>query len=426
MLNKNPPTHKVMARQSKIWDVIVIGGGASGMMASAVASSSGKSVLLIDKNKNLGEKLKITGGGRCNITNNEPDIHKFLKIYGEGAPYLYSPFSIFGVKDTFSYFESRGLPLVVQARNRVFPASEKAIDVYNVLYKELIKNKVEIKTNCVVNGFIKSADKIININTSSGQFYAKSFILATGGLSHPETGSTGDGLNFLRDLGHEVIDFTPDIVPIEVREDWVKKLSGTSLSFMKITFYLDNKKQFSKTGKILFTHFGLSGPLILNSAKKINELLSLGEVTAYIDMYPDTTEGLLDDRIIKIFDANKNKNLKTIIKEFVPEGMNRAIEELIDFIDTDIKVHSIKKEERIKIVKLLKKLPMSIVGLMGYDRAVVADGGVSVSEIDMKTMRSKLFGNLYVTGDLLHLNRNSGGYSLQICWTTGYIAGTSI
>ncbi len=415
-----------MARQSKIWDVIVIGGGASGMMASAVASSSGKSVLLIDKNKNLGEKLKITGGGRCNITNNEPDIHKFLKIYGEGAPYLYSPFSIFGVKDTFSYFESRGLPLVVQARNRVFPASEKAIDVYNVLYKELIKNKVEIKTNCVVNGFIKSADKIININTSSGQFYAKSFILATGGLSHPETGSTGDGLNFLRDLGHEVIDFTPDIVPIEVREDWVKKLSGTSLSFMKITFYLDNKKQFSKTGKILFTHFGLSGPLILNSAKKINELLSLGEVTAYIDMYPDTTEGLLDDRIIKIFDANKNKNLKTIIKEFVPEGMNRAIEELIDFIDTDIKVHSIKKEERIKIVKLLKKLPMSIVGLMGYDRAVVADGGVSVSEIDMKTMRSKLFGNLYVTGDLLHLNRNSGGYSLQICWTTGYIAGTSI
>jgi len=432
MLKNNPPTHKVMARQSKIWDVIVIGGGASGMMASAVASSLGKSVLLIDKNKNLGEKLKITGGGRCNITNNEPDIHKFLKIYGEGAPYLYSPFSIFGVKDTFSYFESRGLPLVVQARNRVFPETEKAIDVYNILYKELIKNKVEIKTGCVVNGFIDNDAKIININTNEGQFYAKSFVLATGGLSHPETGSTGDGLTFLKNLGHSVIDFTPDIVPIEVKEDWVKKLSGATLSFMKITFRLDEpntkqgKKAFSKTGKILFTHFGLSGPLILNSAKEVGQLLSHGNVSAYIDMYPDTTEGLLDDRIIKIFDANKNKNLKTIIKEFVPEGMNKAIEELIDFLDIDMKVHSIKKEDRIKIVKLLKKLPMSIVGLMGYDRAVVADGGVSLSEVDMKSMRSKLFSNLYVTGDLLHLNRNSGGYSLQICWTTGYIAGISV
>jgi len=411
--------------KNKIWDVVIMGGGASGMMAAAVSSANSKSVLIIDKNVDLGEKLKITGGGRCNITNNEPDIHKLLKVYGEGAPYLYTPFSIFGVKDTFSYFESRGLPLVVQARNRVFPATEKAYDVYNVLYKELIKNKVEIKTNCIVSNIIHNNKKIININTSQGQFYAKSFILCTGGLSHPETGSTGDGYKFLEDLGHTVTAPTPDVVPIEIKESWVKALAGTTLSFMKITFCLEGKNQFSKIGKILFTHFGLSGPLILNSANKINILLQKGNVTALIDLYPDTNNKVLEEKIIKVFDLNKNKILKTVIKDFVPDGMSFAIQKLINFIDLEKKVHSITKEERREIVKLLKALPITVVGLMGYDRSVVVNGGVELSEIDMKTMRSKLYENLYITGDLLHLNRNSGGYSLQICWTTGYIAGVS-
>jgi len=420
------PKNKINKQSNKIWDVIIIGGGASGMMAGCVASSHGLAVLVIDKNKVLGEKLKITGGGRCNITNNEPDIHKLLKVYGEGAPYLYSPFSVFGVKDTFNFFETRGLPLVAQARNRVFPKTEKAIDVYNVLYKELIKNNAVIKTNCTILDINKKGDKIISINTNQGEFHAKSYILATGGMSHPETGSTGDGFRFLKELGHKVKDPTPDIVPIAIHENWVKDLAGISLSFMKITFFLNKEKQFSKTGKILFTHFGLSGPLILNSAKKIKNLLDKGEVTASIDLYPDTTIGDLEKKIIKIFDANKNKILKTIIKEIVPDGMAKAFEEIIDFIDLETKVHSIKKEERRKIVDLLKGLLITVDGLMDLYRAVVVDGGVALSEIDMKTMRSKLIDNLYVTGDLLHLNRNSGGYSLQICWTTGYIAGTSV
>lgn len=410
----------------KVWDVIILGGGASGMMAGAVASSFGKSVLILDKNKTLGEKLKITGGGRCNITNNEPDIHKFLKIYGEGAPFLYTPFSIFGVKDTFKYFESRGLPLVVQARNRVFPATEKALDVYNVLYKELVKNNVIIKINCTVFGFINNENKIININTNQGQFYAKSFILATGGLSHPETGSTGDGFKWLKDLGHTVKDPSPDIVPLAVSNAWVKTLAGVSLSFMKITFFLEGKKQFSKRGKILFTHFGLSGPLILNSSKKVSDLLEEdGRVSAFIDAFPDTNEGKLEESIIKIFDANKNKILRTVFKDIAPDGTAKAIEMIDKSIDFDMKVHSVTKEDRKKIVKLLKALPVNITNLMGYERSVVADGGVLLSEINMKTMRSKKFSNLFVTGDLLHLSRNSGGYSLQICWTTGYIAGIS-
>jgi predicted Rossmann fold flavoprotein len=417
--------NKINKHQNKIWDVIIIGGGASGLMAGAVASARSLSVLVLDKNKALGEKLKMTGGGRCNITNNEPDIHKMLSVYGEGAPYLYSPFSIFGVKDTFKYFESRGLPLVVQARNRVFPTTEKATDVLDVLHKELKKNKADIKMNCIVSNIIHKGNKIVSVETNQGQFSARSFILATGGLSHPETGSTGDGLRFLRELGHTIIEPSPDIVPIMVRENWVKELSGVSLSFMKITFYLNRVKQFSKTGKILFTHFGLSGPLILNSAKNIKVLLDKGIVTAHIDLYPDTSIGDLEKRIIKVFDLNKNKMLKSIIKDIVPDGMAQAFLEIIDFIDLETKVHSVIKEDRRKIVDLLKALPVSIEDLMGYDRSVVSDGGVILSEIDMKTMRSKKFPNLYVTGDLLHLSRNSGGYSLQICWTTGYIAGLS-
>ena len=195
---------------------------------------------------------------------------------------------------------------------------------------------------------------------------------------------------------------------------------------MKITFFLDDKKAFSKKGKILFTHFGLSGPLILNSSSLVSGLLQTGIVTATIDAYPDTNHGALEEKIIKIFDLNKNKNLRTILKEFVPEGTAKALEEVFSFIELDTKVHSVKKEDRKKIVHLLKALPITIVGLMGYDRAVVADGGVSLSEIDTKTMQSKLFNNLYVTGDLLDINRPSGGFSLQLCWTSGYVAGKSV
>lgn len=415
-----------MVRQDIIWDVIIIGGGASGMMTGAISSRRGKSVLILEKNKDLGEKLKITGGGRCNITNKEFDNKKFLKNYGKAEPFLYSPFSIFSAKDTFSYFESLGLPLVVQARNRAFPETEKAYDVYKVLKDELNKNKVVIKNDTQVKDIVSKNNIVSEVVTNKGTFFAKSFVLATGGTSHPETGSTGDGFKFLKKLGHSVKDPTPSVVPIEVSDKWVHALAGVSLSFMKITFYLEGKKQFSKTGKVLFTHFGLSGPLILNSASSIGALLQAGIVTAFIDMYPDTDLGSLEDRIIKVFDNNKNKAFKNILKEIIPEGTSKGIEILLDFIDPEIKVHSITKETRKKLVQLLKVLPIHITNLMGYDRAVVVDGGVSLSEIDTKKMQSKLYKNLYITGDLLDINRPSGGYGLQICWTTGYVVGISV
>jgi len=412
--------------RNEIYDVIIIGGGASGMTAGIFAGMKGKKVLIIEKNKSLGEKLKITGGGRCNVTNAELDTKALLSHYGDAEQFLYSPFSQFGVKETFDFFEKRGLPLVIQARKRAFPKTEKAIDVFNVLKKDLEKYKVSFRFGCVAKKIIHKKGKIEGILTNQGTFTANSYICATGGMSHPETGSTGDGFNWLKDLGHNVKTPSPTIVPIATKEEWSKVLSGLSLSFMKITFFLEGKKAFSKTGKILFTHFGISGPLILNSAKEVGDLLQAGKVTATIDAYPHTDLGALERNIINTFDKYKNKVLKNVLKEITPEGFSPGFRMLLPEEMLETKVHSITKEQRKIIVHLLKELPLTITQLMGFERAVVADGGVILSEIDMKTMRSKVISNLFVTGDLLNITRPSGGYSLQLCWTSGFVAGNNV
>ena len=408
------------------YDVIVIGGGASGLMAAGRAAQMGKRVLLLEKNKKLGEKLGISGGGRCNITNAEEDVRVFAAMYGKAEQFLYSLFAQFGVKDTFTFFESRGLPLVVQARKRAFPASEKAGDVIKVLEKYVREGGVVVRTGSAVTKIVTDKAGVSAVYCGTAEHRATSYILATGSVSHPETGSTGDGLQWLRELGHTVAAPTPTIVPLKVADKWSKVLSGTSLSFMKITFFVDGKKAFSKTGKVLFTHFGLSGPLILNCASEVADLLHSGAVTAAIDAYPHTDLGSLEKTIIAVFDKNKNKALKNIIKEVVPDGTHKGVLILLeDKMDITKKVHSVTKEERKMLVHLLKALPLTIEGLMGFDRAVIADGGVPLNEIDTKTLRSKKVPNLFITGDLLHIKRPSGGYSLQLCWTTGYVAGNT-
>jgi hypothetical protein len=408
-----------------MYDLIVVGGGASGMMAAGVAAEKGARVLLLEKNKNLGEKLKISGGGRCNITNAELNPRALLVAYGKAEQFLYSLFSQFGVENTFTFFESRGLPLVVQASKRAFPYTERATDVAQVLEVYLRSGNVDIKTNSPVTRIVQEGEKIFAVYCGKTEYHAKNFIFSTGSVSHPETGSTGDGFIWLKDLGHSIVKPTPTIVPLSVKETWSKLLAGVSLSFMKITFFCDGKKRFSKTGKILFTHFGLSGPLILNAAHTVADLLEDGLVTVTIDAYPHTDLGALEKKITKAFDENKNKALKNILKEIVPDGTSKGILSLLQSeMNTGTKVHSITKEQRKYIVHLLKALPLTITGLMGLDRAVVADGGVPLSEIDMKTMHSKKISNLYITGDLLHITRPSGGFSLQLCWSSGYVAGT--
>ncbi len=407
------------------YDTIVVGGGASGLMACGRLAEQGKRVLLVEKNKKLGEKLRISGGGRCNITNGEKDIHKFVATYGKKGKFLYSVFDQFSPADTFKFFEARGLPLVIQARQRAFPNTERAEDVVKLMENYAQGGKVTIKTGSPVTRIHSENNLITGISCGKNLYTAKDYIFATGGVSHPETGSTGDGFKWLRDLGHNIAEPTPSIVPLATNESWSHELAGVSLSFMKITFFVEGKKAFLKTGKILFTHFGLSGPLILNSATKVSDLLYDGQVTAKIDAYPDTDLGALDKRLVAIFDINKNKILKNIVKEFTPEGTHKGILMLLaDKIDLEKKVHSISRDERKLIVHLLKALPLTIDGLMGFDRAVIADGGVPLEEIDMRTMRSTIINNLYITGDLLHINRPSGGFSLQLIWSTGYVAGS--
>lgn len=409
----------------KGYDVVVIGGGASGMMAAGRAAESGKRVLLLEKNKELGKKLSITGGGRCNILNAEEDERTLLAHYGGADKFLHSAFSQFGMKDAFSFFEARGLPLKVEAHKRAFPASERAADVVATLSRYLGEGKVEVRTAVAVKKIIAASGRIQSVETNGGPFTARTYIIATGGVSHAETGSTGDGFSWLKELGHTIVAPTPTIVPLKVKEGWVKKLAGVTVPEMKITFYAQGSKRFSRTGPLLFTHFGVSGPTVLNSAGKVADLLHEGSVTAGIDLFPGMDQGTLDKKLTESFDANKNKMLRNVLKEIVPPGTNEILLSLLPAIDPETKVHSVTKEDRRMLGALLKRIPLTISGLMGFDRAVVADGGLPLTEIDTKTMRSKKYENLYMTGDLLHITRPSGGYSLQLCWTTGYVAGTA-
>lgn len=419
------------------YDVIVIGGGASGMMAAGRAAERGLQVLLVEKNKDLGKKLSLTGGGRCNIFNAEEDTQKLLENYGDSAKFLHSPFSQHSMQNSRDFFEKRGLPIVVEARKRAFPKSQKATDVTRVMKRYITSNNVELKTDMKILGFKTEDGKITGLETKSGLYTSNAYILATGGSSYRETGSTGDGVSWLEKLGYTVHKPNPNIVPLTVADEWVKALSGVTLSFMKITFGANRAKshtkkltRFSRTGKILFTHFGISGPLILNASYEVQKLLkrssAKGFVRAIIDMYPDTDVGTLRNRVLVAFNKNKNKTLKNALKEFVPAGMDEAVATQLSPELQDMKVHSVGKEERYELVNILKAMPLTITGTMGMDWAVISDGGVDLKEVDTKTMRSKLHDNLYFTGDVLNINRPSGGFSLQLCWTTGFVAGSHV
>ncbi len=410
------------------YDVIVIGGGAAGLMAAAVAGSQGAKVLVIEKNLEVGKKLAITGGGRCNILNAESDTRTLLAHYGTAAKFLFTPFSQFGMQATFDYFHERGLPLVVQAGKRTFPVSEHAPDVVRFFIEELKRYNVTVLTSVSVTALRAAEGKLTEVITSQGTFTAAAYILATGGLSHPETGSTGDGLTWLADLGHTVHRPNPALVPLIVAESWVHSLAGTSLANAKITFALGGgtktAKPFSCRGKILFTHFGLSGPAILNAAKHVQDLLLHGPVQGTLDLFPAIDDALLKDTFARVFLAHQNKALKNVLKYLVPAGMSGALTSVLPQPLLDTKVHSVTKTERQQVMQLLRALPFTVTGTKGNDWAIVSDGGVALTEVDMKTMRSKHIENLYLTGDVLHVSRPSGGYSLQLCWTTGYVAGT--
>lgn len=407
------------------YDVIVIGGGASGMLCAGRAGERGKKVLLLEKNSDLGEKLKITGNGRCNITNTTPDLNLLLKNYGQAEKFLYSSFVQFGVEATIKFFEDRGLAIVTEEHNRAFPKSQRAVDVVETLIEYLKKNKVTIKTNSQVQKIISAGDKVTGVIVNKQLIEANNVVIATGGTSHPETGSTGDGFRWLSQLGHTIVKPTPAVVPLAIKEKWIKTLSGTTLTDIKISVYVDGVKKFSKQGNVLCTHFGLSGPLILNSSAKVADLLPTGNVTMTLDMFPKMDHKQLDTYLLDQIEQHNNNLLITILKFILPAGTAKVIAGELN-VPEGLKANQLTKSQRLNLINNLKGLKLTVTGLMGLDRAVVVDGGLILKEVNNKTFASSKYSNLYITGDVLHIRRPSGGFSLQLCWTSGYVVGNNI
>ncbi len=409
-----------------IYDLVVVGGGASGMMTAIVSARNGATVALIEKNNQLGEKLRITGGGRCNITNAEFDLRTLLKNYGKAEQFLYSAFTEYGVQDTIDFFKQLGLPVKIEAHKRAFPVSEKAEDVVNALIHELHKNNVDIITSSPVTKINHSKNTIFSITCGNRTIKGRNYVLATGGTSRPETGATGDGFGWLESLGHSVKAPTPSITPLKSKETWVKKVSGNSVKGARVTFYCDGIKAFRIDGDILFTHFGISGPIILSNAYRVAELLEQGNVTAKIDCLPEVDSKQFDASVVELLHQNGSKQVKNVLRLIAPAGLAHMLTELLNLkINLDTKSGELSKNDRKILIDSIKDLPLTIDSLMGVEKAVVADGGVSLKEIDTRTFKSNIIDNLYVTGDLLDITRPSGGYSLQLCWTSGYIAGNS-
>lgn len=412
-----------MNKNEQKFDVAVIGGGPAGMMAAGRAAELGAKVVLIEKNKSLGRKLLITGKGRCNITQAEFDDREFIEKLGKNGKFLFSSLNAFGPRKVIEFFEERGLKTKTERGGRVFPASDKAVDVLNILADYLKKNNVKIVLDQEVLGFNFSKEKIESVKLKNETIFADNFILAVGGKTYPITGSTGDGYGWAKEAGHVIIEPNPSLVPIKIKEEWVKDLQGLSLKNISINIFQNNKKQDSKFGEMLFTHFGISGPIILDASKEIGELLKKGEVKIEIDLKPALDLSQLDERLLRDFEGNQKKDFKNYLPELLPQKMIETFLKLSE-IDPHKKLHFITKEERKKILHLLKEMKLTVEGLLGFDQAIITSGGVDLKEVDSKTMQSRKIENLYLTGEILNLDGPTGGYNLQICWSTGYAAGT--
>jgi predicted Rossmann fold flavoprotein len=426
----NFTTQTIMAPYSKentIWDVAVIGGGPAGMMAAGKAASRGKSVVIIEKNTDLGKKLLITGGGRCNVTNNKMNTRELLAKYKGSDQFLFSAFSQFDVKETLTFFNNRGMATKEENEGRVFPVSDKSQSVYDVLYKYLQEGKVMIRKSTTVTGITrhKTEDMFVIRTKSGNDFYAKTCILGTGGTSRPETGSTGEGFQWLKKLGHKVEESNAALVPIALTDTWTKKLSGLPLPDIKLTVYQNGQKQEAYKGKLLFTHVGISGPTVLNMSKDVGELLKYGTVTIMIDLFPAKDMSKVKNELQTILVTESNKKLKNVLNMMIPSSLVAPFLELAE-IDGETFNHSVSSEDRVKLVRQMKEIPLHVQGLLGKDKAVVTSGGVVLTEVDFKTMESRIVKNLHLIGDVLNVDRPSGGYSLQLCWTTGYVAGAHI
>lgn len=405
------------------FDVVVIGGGPAGMIAAARASERGRAVLLLEKNPKLGKKLSITGGGRCNVTNNKQVVRDMLGQYKGSGKFLFSTFMQFGVKESIDWFKGKGVDLVEENEGRLFPSTLQAETIRHTLEQELEKQEVLVKRGCEVTGisFDKKKKKFV-IKTIAETFETSSCVVATGGTSRPETGSTGEAFEWLKLFGHTIIPNNMALVPLKVRATWIARLAGVTLPHIKLALYSNEKKHSVHKGKLLFTHVGVTGPTVLNLSSTVGELLENGSVTLKIDLLPDIDAGEAKKRLQELLSESSNKKIKNILSELVPTVVGNVLLEEIK-IDGETPAHSVTKIERIRLLSILKAFPLPVKGLLGSDKAVVSAGGVTLEEINFKTMESLIVPGLYLIGDVLNIDRPSGGYSLQLCWSTGFVAG---
>jgi len=395
---------------------IVIGGGAAGMMAAGQLAARGMKTLLLERNDKLGKKLYITGKGRCNLTNTA-DARDMMEYIPGNPSFLYSALYAFDSAACMAFFEGLGVPLVTERGGRVFPASEKASDVVRALERFLDRGGVEVRLGAGVREVRRNAVIIDN----GAVIECDNIIIATGGLSYPATGSTGDGYKFARAAGHKVTKLYPSLVPLKAGDDWVPELQGLSLKNIAVTLKGGGKKVHSDFGEMLFTHDGVSGPVILSASRHVAH----GGQSLSIDLKPALDESELDSRILRDFAKYINKSFKNCLDELLPRMLIPVIVRLSG-IDPERKAHDITKAERKALVKLLKNLELNITGAAGFDEAVITRGGVCVDEIDPSTMGSKLVRGLYFAGEVLDLDAYTGGYNLQIAFSTGFIAGNAV
>lgn len=425
--------------------VAVIGGGAAGMMAAYAAAENGAQVTLYEKNEKLGKKIYITGKGRCNVTN-DCGRDTFFEQVVSNQRFLYSAFSALDTKEAQALFEAGGCPLKVERGNRVFPVSDHASDVIRALERLMTKAGVKICLHAGVKEILteenaaedgRGQKKVCGLKLTDGNCVrADSVIVATGGLSYPTTGSTGDGYIWAEKLGHRIVPQSPSLVPFVIREDWCGSLQGLSLKNVELSLRLDEKEIYKGFGEMLFTHFGVSGPLILSASSyyglamakwaKKNEKKQTADpgCRIYLNLKPALTQEQLDKRLLRDFDAQKNKDFKNALDGLFPARLIPVMLELSG-IDPDKKVHEITKTERKQFLELIQKLPMTVEKTGSFAEAVITRGGVNVRDVNPSTMGSKVTEGLYFAGEVLDLDALTGGFNLQIAWSTGYLAGMS-
>ncbi|MFL0196396.1 NAD(P)/FAD-dependent oxidoreductase [Clostridium sp. WILCCON 0269] len=403
--------------------IVVIGGGPSGMMAAIAAANKGCHTILIEKNERLGKKMFISGKGRCNITNSK-DISEFFDYIPVNPHFLYSSLYSFTNQDTFKFFHNLGVNLKVERGGRVFPQSDKSSDLIGAMEKELLRKNVILKFNSKVkkfickNNFIKSIQLDDN-STIDGDY----FILCTGGMSYPQTGSTGDGYKMAADLGHTITKITPALVPIEIEENWIKILQGLSLKNIELSIIDSNNNiLYKEFGEMLFTHFGISGPIVLSASRVVKNNKNLKVV---INLKPALKFEELDKRLQREFLSYSNKDFKNSLGELLPKKIISVILDLCN-IKPDKKCNSITKEERQNLAGLLQNFTIHIKGLRPIEEAIVTSGGVSVKEIHPSTMKSKIVSNLYFAGEIIDVDASTGGFNIQIALSTGFLAGSKI